>query len=394
MKKIICIICTLVFMLTGCNTYSVTEEDITRAEKFIESQRDTAFSPCRKADGSRYTIGIVDIDPYYPSGEMLYYVVDELINEGWIDSNLEIPFDPLKTDVKEFVNYLASVDTGDYIRFSSEANYYIAIDGEEKCADSLNSLIEDEKVDIIIALGTLSGEFSEDAVKGRIPVLIYFSIDPVGAGLINDGNYSTVENVWAHISLEGYERQLKYYKKIYDFKNIGMIYYDESVAAMNVYRSAAEEEGIKISERKIERIDTSSEEKKSIYYENLKRTVNDLVENEKIDAFMINTDIIVDGNVTSELCDRLYEKGIPVFVQTGEEFVQNGAFMTLITMDAQQQAPFFVNALTGILSGKGTDEMPQKYLSASFPIINMTAAERLGFKVPGEILEYAKKIYY
>lgn len=38
--------------------------------------------------------------------------------------------------------------------------------------------------------------------------------------------------------------------------------------------------------------------------------------------------------------------------------------------------------------------MPQKYVSATFPVINMKAAEKMGYSVPGEILEYAEKFYY
>lgn len=36
----------------------------------------------------------------------------------------------MQNDVKELVNYLSQRDLGEYIEFSSEANYYVAIDGE------------------------------------------------------------------------------------------------------------------------------------------------------------------------------------------------------------------------------------------------------------------------
>ena len=394
MKKILTLIIIMLFGLTGCNTNDITDEDIKKAEEYINAQNEFIYEPCKKENGDKFTIGVVDIDPYYPSGEMLYWVVKELIDKGWIKEDTPVPFDSMQTDVKELVDYLAGRDLGEYIEFSKEANYYVAVDGEEYCEESLNRLIENNDVDLLIALGTISGEFAERVVNGRIPVMIYFSIDPVGAGLINDDDYSDVENVWAHISLAGYEKQLKYYNNMFDFKNIGMIYYDESVAAMNVYRKEAKEEGFKISEKKIERIDTSSQEKKDLYYDNLKNVIHELIEKDGIDAFMLNTDIIVDIEEVNEICNIFYEKKIPVFVQTGEEFVENGALMTVVTMDARQQAPFFVNTLAAILNGRGTDEMPQKYVSAAFPVINITSAEKIGYDIPGEILEYAEKIYY
>lgn len=393
MKRIIAIISALVLILTGCRGSGITDEDVKKAQEYIDGRNEYVYEPCKNENGERFTIGVVDIDPYYPSGEMLYWVVKELIEKGWM-KDIPIPFDPMQTDVKELAEYLAESDTGEYIEFSKEANYYVAIDGEEKCEESLDRLIDNNEVDIVIALGTIPGEFAERVVKGRVPVMIYFSIDPVGAGLINDGDYSEVENVWAHINLAGYEKQIRYYRNIFGFDNIGMIYYDEAVAAMNIYRKTAEEDGFKISERKIERINTSSQESKNEYYDNLKNIVRELIEKDNIDAFMINADIIVDGDVVREVCDIFYENNIPVFVQTGEEFVENGALMTVVTMDARQQAPFFVNTMAAIFNGKGTDEMPQKYVSAAFPVINMTAAEKLGYEFPGEILEYAEKIYY
>lgn len=394
MKKKLILILLMLFGVTGCSSSNITEEDIKKAEEYIKAEEEFIYEPCKKEKGDKFTIGVIDIDPYYPSGEMLYWVVNELIDKGWIDSDISIPFEPDRTDVKELVNYLAGKNLGEYIEFSKEANYYIAIDGEEECSESLNKLIENNDVDLLICLGTIPGAFAEKTVKGRIPVMIYFSIDPVSAGLINDGNYSNVENVWAHISTESYEKQLRYYSNIFKFNNIGMIYYDESVAAMKMYRRAAEEEGFKIRERKIERIDTSSAENKELYYNNLKNVIYDLIENENIDAFMLNTDIIVDEEVINEVCNIFYDNKIPVFVQTGEEFVKNGALMTVVTMDAKQQASFFVNTMAGIFNGKGTDEMPQKYVSASFPVVNMTAAQKIGYDIPGEILEYAEKIYY
>lgn len=343
MKKLIFILVMLI-IITGCSSEGITSENIEEAQNFIDAQDEFIYAPTKKADGEKYTIGVVDIDPYYPSGEMLYYVVKELINTGWIE-DIPIPFDSMQTDVKELVNYLSQRDLGEYIEFSSEDNYYVAIDGEEYCSQSLNALLENKELDLVIAIGTISGDFAKRTIDGRIPLMIYFSIDPVDAGLINDDNYSTEENTWVHISNEAYEKQLIYYHNVFDFNNIGMIYYDESVAALNMYEKAAEENNFNVTTKKIDRIDTSSQENKDTYYNNLKNTLNELINNDNIDAFMINADIIVDQNVVEDVCNLCYEKNIPVFAQTGEEFVENGALMTVVTMDARQQAPFFVNTM-------------------------------------------------
>ena len=161
--------------LRGCNTNNITDEDVKKAEEYINAQNEFIYEPCKKENGDKFTIGVVDIDPYYPSGEMLYWVVKELIDKGWIKGDTPVPFDSMQTDVKELVDYLAERDLGEYIEFSKEANYYVAVDGEEYCEESLNRLIESNEVDLIIALGTIPGEFAERVVNGRIPVMIYKS---------------------------------------------------------------------------------------------------------------------------------------------------------------------------------------------------------------------------
>lgn len=380
--------------LTACERSDIGSEETEKARAYIESNTGEVYGLCKKDDGSKFRIGVIDIDPYYPSGEMLYYIVDELKNQGWIDKSLDIPFNPLETDVKELVTLLAERDTGEYLEFSADKCWYLAIDGEDQCRAELESILEQDGLDLIICLGTLPGKFAEEVVCGRVPVMIYFSVDPVGAELTEDTDYSTVPNVWTHISFSGYENQIRFFQNALGFNKIGIIYYDESVGALRAYRKAAEEEGFEICESVIQRIDTSSKDSVKEYYERYLSEIDYLVENKGIDAFMIGSDMIVDDDMVETVCDMLYERGIAVFAQTGQEFVKNGALMTMVTMDAKQQAPFFVNTMAAIFNGKAIEELKQKYVAAAFLAINLTSAEKLGYEVPKEIIDYAESIYY
>jgi len=368
--------------------------ELQKAEKYFSSVP-ISKEPHTKEDGTRFTIAYVDIDPYPASGEMLYYFIEELKNTGWINYTEKLPFRPENTDAKKLIHYLAGKDLGDYIQFLDDANYYIAVDGKEKCRKSLQKQIDAGKIDCIFCMGTSPGEMviKEMRVKD-VPVMVYFSVDPVGAGLSESDEYSGQENVWCHTSLDVYSNQIKFYYENCPFQNIGMVYYNESVAAMNEYRKAARKMGFRITEKKIKTLsDAKNKRLVKAYYKKLSRIFSKLVYQKKIDAFLLNTDMIKDESRIGELLQVFYQNKIPVFVQNGEYYVKDGAFMVVTASDAKIQAPFAVEAMAGILNGQNPGEIYQKFVPSPYLSINLDAARKLGYDVREELLLSAEKLY-
>lgn len=398
-KKILTVILILamlfpvsVLMLSGSG--KVQKEDREKAAKYYKSEQ-VLKKPQKKADGSKYTIAYVDIDPYPASGEMLYYFIEELKETGWIDYDGDLPFDAADTDAKELIRYLAERDLGEYIRFTDDANYYIAVDDKEECRKSLQNQIDAGKIDLIFCMGTSPGEMViKEMQVTDVPVMVYFSVDPVGAGLSKAEEYSGQDNVWCHTSSEVYQNQMQFYHTNCPFKNIGMVYYSESVAAMNAYRSAAKEIGFEITERKIDTL-SDAKDKKQVkkYYQMLEKTFRELAEQKNVDAFMLNTDIIKDDSKIAELLDIFYQKKIPVFVQNGEYYVQDGAFMVVTASDAKVQAPFAVDAMAAILNGEKPGKVYQKFVPSPYLSVNLEVADRIDYKVKEELLLSAEKLY-
>ncbi len=370
------------------------QEDLQKAESYYKKQ-EISKNPHRKKDGGKYTIAYVDIDPYPASGEMLYYFVEELKQKGWISYKGKLPFDSENTDAKKLISYLAKKDLGDYLRFSDEANYYIAVDGKDSCKRSLQKQIEDKKIDLIFCMGTSPGEMVIKEMKVKdVPVMVYFSVDPVGAGLSKKEEYSGISNVWCHTSSEVYENQMQFYYKNALFKNIGMVYYSESVSMMSAYRKVAKKEGFQITEEKIQTL-SNAKDKNQVekYYQMLEKTFTKMAKNGKIDAFMLSTDIIKDENRISKLLDIFYREKIPVFVQNGEYYVKKGALMVVTASNAKMQAPFAVDAMAAILNGKEPDKVYQKFVPSPYLSINLETARKIGYEVKEELLLSAEKLY-
>lgn len=382
----------IVFFQSGQE--DISSQDRKKAEKYF-ADAEVSVAPCTKEDGGKYTIAYVDIDPYPASGEMLYYFVERLREEGWIAYDGELPFDASQTDARELVHYLSGLDLGKYVQFSREANYYIGVEGKERCMEHLKKQVEEGMVDLIFCMGTSPGEMViRDMGITEVPVMVYFSVDPVGAGLSDKEEYSGKENVWCHTSSEVYANQMQFYCDNYPFKNIGMVYYNESVAAMNSYRAAAKKIGFQITERRVETLSEQNDARQvRAYYKRLEETFKELAGAGGIDAFMLNTDMIKDEGRIRELLEIFYQKGIPVFVQNGEYYVEYGAFMVVTASDAKVQAPFAVDAFAKILNGKKPGEVYQKFVTPPYLSINLEVAERLGYQVKQELLLSAEKLY-
>ena len=402
MKKAFTIFLIILFILP---VYTLIFSD-SNVKGEISEKADAYFNkevietePHAKPDGSPYQICYVDIDPYPASGEMLYYLLKQLYDLGWmeipgISDFTEVPFEAEDLDAKELINYLADKGTGDYISFSKEQNYYIALEDEKKVKKGIKKGIKNGDIDLILALGTSPGTLTIKTMGiTEVPIMVYFCVDPVGSELSATQEYSGQDNVWCHTSSDIYKNQLSFYHDAYPFTNIGMVYYSESVAAINTYRDACNSIGAKISETKIDTLESADQEEE--YYKRLYDSYVDLVENRGIDAFLLNTDMIKDVDRMPELLSVFYDNNIPVFVQNGEFLVshEGGGTMLMSASDAVSQAPFAVDAMIRIFGGEKPGEIYQKFVPSPYVSINLKNADRINLDIPDEIVRMAEKFY-
>lgn len=370
---------------------NINTKEIQEAQKYLTGITKNA-APVKKADGKPFTIAFVDIDPYPASGEMLYYFVEQLKENGWIDYDKSMPFLPRNTDGRELVSWMEENAKSDYISFTKDQYYYLGVDGEDVCKEELQSAIDNKEVDLILCLGTWPGTFVKSLNNADIPVMVYFSVDPVGVGISKEDSYSGQDNLWCHVNYTVYSQQIQFYYDTAHFNKIGMIYYDESVGGMRAYRESAKKNAFSIYEKKIEQQKSNDKKQVQWYYENLENICNEMVEN-KIDAFMINTDIVKDVSMLPSLLDIFYKNKIPVFVQNGEYYVENGALMVVTASDAKEQAPFVADVFGRILSGESPGSINQIFITPPYLTLNLKTADKISYKVKEEFILSAEKIY-
>ncbi len=361
---------------------------LAQAQNYFTKNENTE-EPCTKPDGSKFTIGYLDIDPYPATGEMIYRFVEQLKEDGWISYRWDLPFDPASTDAKELVRFLAGQDLGDYVRFSDEVNYYVSeeYDGTEYVKQELAKHIQNKDVDLIFCLGTQPADLMINEMGiTEVPIMVSGTVDPVGAGLAESEEYSGKPNIWCHTNTGVYTRQMEFYYDSHPFTNIGMVYYDKTIASYDAYQKAAEELGFTITSRQIEQGNAKN------YYAKLEKLYQELVD-EGIDAFLLNSDIIKDESRISSLLEIFYRHNIPVFVQNSEYYVEYGATMAVTAHDAATQAPFLVSAFSEILHGAEPGSINQKFVTPPYLSINLDVADRIGFDVSEDMILSAEKLY-
>lgn len=84
---------------------------------------------------------------------------------------------------------------------------------------------------------------------------------------------------------------------------------------------------------------------------------------------------------------------MPVFVQSGDNFVEDGCLLTVQILDPSDVGRFVANAIGKMFNGAKPSEVRQVYISTPYLILNMDSVKRLGIVPPFEMLISCEKIY-
>lgn len=350
-----------------------------------------AHLPIRREDGRKFKMACVDIDPYPETFRMMYYMIESLKADGWIGYDT-LPFDPdTDSDTKKMLDWLADNAVSEYMEFDRDVHYYTAASSEAEIYEGLRAHIEEKKdVDLILTLGTSPSEMVK-AFGFDIPLLMYAVSDPVGSGLVESAENSGNKNYWAHVDSSAYSRQMQYYYNTFAFRNIGSVYGDEIVSGMPEYRRTAQENGFQITEYRLDR-ESMDEDR---YYAELRAVYEKMIDEDGVDAYILNTDVIPDAKRARELMRVFFDANIPVFAQVGSAYVAEGAALMIVDpRDAAGIAPFVSNIIGSVFNGSDPGDLEQVYVSSPCLTLNLNVAEEIGYRPSFDMLIACEKIVY
>ncbi|WPC75225.1 ABC transporter substrate-binding protein [Vibrio porteresiae] len=234
-----------------------------------------------------------------------------------------------------------------------------------------------EKPDVLVGIATPTAQ-ALVAMTRDIPVVFTAVTDPVGAKLVKTLEHPG-KNVTGLSDLSPVEQHVELIKELMpNVKTIGVVYNPgeaNAVSLMDLLKVAAAKNGVKIIESTaLKSADVQSAtqaiaEKSDIIYALIDNTVASAIEGMVVAANQAKTPVF--GAATS--------------------YVDRGAIASL-GFDYYQIGLQTADYVVDILNGKKPGDIDVRVATGSDLVLNKTAADKLGFKIPQAILERATSI--
>jgi len=332
---------------------------------------------------------------YYEGGyhknyyDYLVATVEGLVNLGWIEP-IEIP---KIENTKRLWGWLANNVKSEHLKFI-ENNYFSAkwdqnlrIKLRQEVIQKVN---QPNKIDLIFAMGTWAGEDLANN-KHRTPTFVISSSDPVKTGIIQSAEKSGYKHVFARVSPQRYEKQIRLFHDLVKFKKLGIAY--ENTKNGEAY--AALESVTKIAkEKKFELVSCHTKSDipdGTLATSSVLSCVHTLVN--EVDALYITVQNGVNNHSIPKIVQIANTKQVATLSQQGIDEVKYGMLMSVSPVGFETTGQFIANALIEVFNGANPGDLKQIYDVENSVAINLETADKIGTYIYAEWLAVADVIY-
>ncbi|WP_309085448.1 ABC transporter substrate-binding protein [Chelativorans sp.] len=231
--------------------------------------------------------------------------------------------------------------------------------------------------DVIVPISTPSAQAVAAATRD-IPVVFTAVTDPVAAGLVKS-NEAPGANVTGVSDLSPIADHVALIKELVpDVKSVGFVYNPgeaNSVVLLNLFREAAEKEGIAVVE---------APANKSADVQNAARSAVG-----KVEALYVPTDNTIVSALEA-LVGVAEENDIPL-ISGDTDSVERGTLAS-VGFDYHQVGKQTAEVVVRVLKGEKPGEIPVTFASGTDLVVNKKAAEAMGVTLPQAVLDRATKV--
>lgn len=355
--------------------------------------KEASVSPVTK-EGKKWRIGYCESTRFVNYAEHLYALVRGLAALGWLQDTERFPYQPGQEDTRALWEWLASHNTGPYIEFVGDAYYTyngLASQAQTRKTDAIIRRLNHKRdIDLMIVMGTVAGKQMADD-RHTVPVMVFSTSNAVAAGIVKSEKGSGRDHVWAHIYSNRFRRQIEVFHDMFSFKKLGMVHEDSpagrTLAALDDAEALARERKFTIIRQNV----NDNQTDKSRFFSEMLAANRKLAA--EVDAVYMT---IYPGSRKFEMLPALmepfFEKKIPVFTQLKIE-VQYGALISVADANFMGIGLFGAEAIATVLKGGSTSTLPQVYESTPYIVLNLEAAQKIGYRPPFDILLIADSLY-
>ena len=343
-----------------------------------------------KHSGEKFRIAYTESSPYSSYAAHLYGILVGLKEMGWIRSLEGIPYKAGQDDTAAMWQWLIKNQPSDYLQFVP--NGYYSLNGDAIQTQTVYTRIHGgpHDIDLMLVMGTMAGR-SLAVQKPDVPVLIFSTSNAIASQIIGSATDSGKDNVWAHVDLKRYRKQVQVLHDIFHFKKLGIVYDDtlegRSYADLDNVQAVCGQLGVELVRRTV--TENKNEADYSRYRSDMQKAFTDL--SDKVDAFYLTAGNLKPQEL-SDLLKPFYSKKVPVFSQLGGEEVQYGALISTAAnyMDIGR---FGAQVIARSLHGENPRRIPATYEDTPKIVLNLDVARKIGYKPDFEILLIADKLY-
>ena len=342
--------------------------------------------------GQKIRIGYLEGGPYLNYHQSFVAFVNGLVKLGWL-SDPHFPEFSNTSETKEVWDWLVTRTESEHLIFVKDGFYTSNWDKNlraETRQKVLNRLGKNPDLDFMIAMGTWAGQ-DLATENNQVQTMDFSSSDPIRSKIVNDAQYSGIENLHARTDPARYERQIRLFHDLIGFKKLGVAYEDSPdgriYAAIEDVRKVSKERGFEVIE--CFTLNTTPDIKKA--NASVSKCYQELAE--KVDALYISNQIGVNEKNMPEIMAPLLAKRIPTFSQPGLSMVKLGALMSISQSKFKYVGEFHAKTAGKIFNGANAGELPMILEDPAKLLLNLETANRVGYTPSTEVLVAADQVF-
>jgi ABC-type uncharacterized transport system substrate-binding protein len=357
----------------------------------LDKEQKTFDTSPTKNNGKKWRIAYYEGGPYIDYQKYLTETVKGLMKLGWIDSAVL----PKQTgeETKLLWDWLVSDANSQYLEFMSDAHYSANWDEKERketVKKIMNRLNTKKDIDLLIAMGTWAGkDFAND--DHSTPTLVLSASDPLSAGIIKSIDDSGFDHLNAAIDPFVYERQIRVFHEMINFKKLGIAYEDtedgRSYAQIDVAEKVAKDRGFEIVKcYTVSDIGDMKKEAESVSncFKEFSKTA---------DAIYVTQQGGVRLETIPGLVKIAQDYRIPTFSQAGSEEVKYGFLASISQAGFKYFGEFHAKTMAQVFNGAKPNQLTQCFEQPPKIALNLKTAEIIGFDPPVVLLGASDEIF-
>jgi len=342
-------------------------------------------------DGQKWRIGYSEGGEYVDYQKSLIATVKRLMEMGWIEEQEIPPQSGFQT--KELWKWLASKARSNYLQFVEDFHYSAGWDKKlrKKTAAEIIRRLKDKQIDLLLALGTWTGQDIANN-QHNVPTVVMSASNALSSGIIKSIEDSGYDHILARMDPFRDERQISIFHDVIEFRKLGLAYENtsegKSYAALKSVEKIAKERGFEIVScyiAKESESGTAVEEQVKQCFEKLGKSAEAI--------YVTVQPLVSNPKAITDWVKIFNSHRIPTFSQSGSDEVKYGLLMSISHGGFKYVGRYYAEVISKICNGAKPRQLDQVFEGPPKIAINLKTAVIIGYDPPVDVLGVADEIY-